>query len=40
MRVDQRDGIDVGRLAGIADRRGPIERRDGKNGDIEPFNFA
>lgn len=40
MRVDQRDGIDVGRLAGIADRCGPIERRDGKNSDIEPFNFA
>ena len=36
VRVEQRDGIHIGRLSRIADRARLIERRNGAHGDIAP----
>ena len=39
-RVEHCHGVEVRRLASVADRRRLIKWRHRKNGNIEPFNFA
>ena len=39
-RVEQRDGVYVSGLPGMAEGRGLVERRDRNEVDIEPLNLA